>query len=269
MVVGGSPTMIGAPAICAGAALRSGAGLVKLAMPTDLLPFALVIEPSATGIALPTSAGPSARATERLDATTAAIHAADPEATAVLAVGPGMGSGGVRPLVMRLLGGKRVMVLDADGLNALAHSGRQLSDDHSSLILTPHPGEFARLAKPLGIPQSPTDPDTRPEAAARLAEAHRAIVVLKGRRTVVSDGKRVFTNGTGNSALATAGSGDVLTGITASLLAQNMAPFDAACLAVHVHGLAADRWAKRHGNAGLKACDLADELPDAFAALRG
>lgn len=258
--------MIGAPAICAGAALRSGAGLVKLALAAELLPHALTIEPSATGVALPVAEETNAIVS---DPRIAAIREADPHGRAVLAVGPGMGSAGVRSLVMRLLAGKRVMVLDADGLNALARSGRQLSGDHSSLVLTPHPGEFERLAKPLGIALSPTDPDTRPRAAAQLAKAHRAIVVLKGQHTVVSDGQRVFTNGTGNPALATAGSGDVLTGIAAALLAQNMAPFDAACLAVHVHGLAADRWAERHGVSGLKATDLANELPDAFNSLRG
>ncbi len=260
IVVGGSPTMIGAPAICAAAALRSGAGLVKLAVPRDILPFALTIEPSATGVGLPVL--------DEIDRVVEAIDRADPEGRAVLAVGPGMGPG-VREWVMELLGGSRSVVLDADGLNALAESGTRVSGQGAARVLTPHPGEFRRLAEPFEIDDSPTDPASRPAAATRLAQAHDAVVVLKGRHTVVSDGRWLFINDTGNPAMATAGSGDVLTGVVASLMAQGMDAFPAACLAVHTHGLAADRWAERHGVSGLKAANLADELPGAFAALRG
>jgi NAD(P)H-hydrate epimerase len=89
-------------------------------------------------------------------------------------------------------------------------------------------------------------------------------VLLKGRHTVVTDGERVYINQTGNPALATAGSGDVLTGLIAALCAQGTPAFDAAVLGAYLHGLAADRWAQRHGRSGLRAQDLADELPDAF-----
>lgn len=259
IVVGGSETMLGAPALAASAALRSGVGLAKIATVPAMLPFALAIEPSATGIPF----GPTAAQT------VAAIEAGDPGQRAVLALGPGLGRSDLaRDLVAGLLAGPRRIVLDADGLNILAQSAPPESRGHAprrpALLLTPHPGEFSRLARPLGITQSATDPAERPQAAAALARAHNAVVILKGRHSVVTDGQRVFINSTGNPALATAGSGDVLTGLLAALLAQGLDAFDAASLAAHLHGLAADLWAGKHGPSGLVARDLADLLPDAF-----
>lgn len=259
VVVGGCATMIGAPALCASAAFRAGAGLVKVVTPPEVLPFVLTLEPSATGVPLADSAA----------ATLAGIDAADPARRAVLAVGPGLGRASIaRDLLLALLARPGAMVLDADGLNLLAQAGPPCADlrpPASPLILTPHPGEFARLARPARIDLSATDPRERPLAAAALARAHHAVVLLKGQHTVVSDGQRVFTNATGNPALATAGSGDVLTGLLAALIAQGLEPFDAACLAAHLHGLAADLWTARHGPSGLTARDLAALLPDAFA----
>lgn len=272
IVVGGCETMPGAPALCAAAALRGGAGLVKIAAARQVIHTAIIIEPSATGIILGDDAGASL---QQLDQ-------ADPDRVAVLAVGPGIGrSDAARHLVTSLLRGPRRMVLDADGLNILA-AGLIADESHPeptshpfaagwrasaapppSLVLTPHPGEFRRLAEPLGIRLSPTDPAERPAAAAALARAHAAVVLLKGMNTIITDGTRVRINTTGNPALATAGSGDVLTGLIASLMAQGMAPFDAAALAAHLHGLAADLWASRHGESGLTARDLATLLPDA------
>ncbi|MEM9416491.1 MAG: ADP/ATP-dependent (S)-NAD(P)H-hydrate dehydratase [Planctomycetota bacterium] len=296
IVVGGCATMVGAPALCARAAFRGGAGLVKIATPPEVLPYALTVEPSATGLALGVDA----------DTACEAIDAADPDGRAVLAVGPGLGQGDAQTaLVMRLLAGPRAVVLDADGLNALAatlsegdtaaiaaslgdagppqgeaagsapalHSDAAIPDggtrcDISVRLLTPHPGEFRRLAQPLGVTQDPTDPAQRPDAAAALAKTLNAVVLLKGQHTVVSDGQRYAINTTGNPALATAGSGDVLTGLIAALLAQGMSAFDAARLAAHVHGVAADHWAGRHGRAGMRAVELADGLPDVLQALR-
>ena len=255
IVVGGSATMIGAPALCARAALRSGVGLVKIATSPDVLAHALSIEPGATGVLL----------TGGADHWRQAIDRADPDGKAVLAVGPGMGlaeGGGQK--VLSLLRGDRPIVLDADGLNLLARTGRPRPRGEAPLVLTPHPGEFARLAEPFGITESPTDTDTRPRAAAKLADIHHAVVLLKGRHTVVTDGKQLFINQTGNPALATAGSGDVITGLIASLIAQHMPPFDAARLAAHLHGRAADQWAQHHAPLGLRAQDLADLLPDAI-----
>lgn len=247
--------MVGAPAMCAHSAFRCGAGLVKIAAEREVVTHALVIEPSATGVVLEGD----------LPAKLRAIESADPESEAVLAVGPGAGTAeAAGALVMELLKGERRVVLDADGLNLLAATGkpRPMAAD-APLVLTPHPGEFRRLAEPLGIKGSPTDPAERPAAAAQLARDHRAIVVLKGQHTIVTDGKRVYVNTTGNAAMATAGSGDVLTGVIAALWAQGMDGFDAAVRGVHLHGRAGDLWAQEHGTSGLLARDLADWLPRA------
>ncbi len=262
IIVGGCDTMIGAPALCARAALRCGAGLVKIACPPAVLPFVLTIEPGATGIALGDEPGDAL----------AQIELADPKRSAVLAVGPGLGQRPVRgELVEALLAGPRPVVLDADGLNLLAQRPSALvaaKQRAAPLVLTPHPGEFTRLSQALGIEADPTGDDAeRSRAAALHAKALNAVVVLKGKHTVIADGQRTAINTTGNPALATAGSGDVLTGVIASLMAQGMDTFDAARLGAHVHGLAADQWAKQHGTRGMRAIELANELPDAFAVL--
>jgi NAD(P)H-hydrate epimerase len=260
IVVGGCETMIGAPALCARAALRSGVGLVKIACPAKILPHVLTIEPSATGIAL---------GNEPEDAL-AQIELADPDQKAVLAVGPGLGQENVRgELVAALLQGPRAMVLDADGLNLLAKRIREIEpQEHAPLVLTPHPGEYRRLADALGIEANPVDPDLRVHATAQLASQLNAIVVLKGQNSVIADPEHYAINRTGNPVLATAGSGDVLTGTIASLIAQGMLPFDAARLGAHVHGAAADQWAKQRGCRGLRAIELADELSAAISDLK-
>ena len=263
IVIGGSDTMLGAPALCARAALRSGAGLVKVACSPGILPHVLTIEPSATGIAIGNEP----------DDVVAQLEQADPDQKAVLAVGPGLGLRPVRgELVEALLAGPRTLVLDADGLNLLAKNRMALESAHTRtapLVLTPHPGEYRRLADALKIHADPTDPAQRAQAATQLAQQLAAVVVLKGQRSIIAEGERYATNPTGNPALATAGSGDVLTGLIASLLAQGMAPFDACQLGAHLHGLAADQWAEQHGARGLRAMELADQLPKAFAAYPG
>jgi len=187
------------------------------------------------------------------------LRSVDPGGRAVLAVGPGLGRA-AEGMLPGLINDGRAMVLDADGLNALASSGRRLRR-RAATVMTPHPGEFARLAQAFGLQADPTDEAQRPEATRRLAEAHGAVVVLKGQGTIVSDGHRCYRNGTGNAAMATAGTGDVLTGLTAALLAAGMGAYEAACLAVHLHGLAGDLWVTRRGDRGLLARELADLLP--------
>jgi len=254
IVVAGSPMMPGAAALCATGALRGGVGLCKVAADGMTLPWILSAQPSATGIMYRQDAQP--------------IQQADPTEQAVLAIGPGLGShASMWDLIAPLVRGRRRLVLDADGLNLLAQSGVQLPGG-TDRVLTPHPGEYARLARPMGIMLDPTDPASRTEAAGQLALAKRAVVVLKGPGTVVSDGMRCYVNPTGNPALATAGSGDVLTGLIAGLMAQGLGGFDAAVLGVYLHGWAADAWAQRHGTSGLLAMELAGELPAVMQALR-
>lgn len=260
IVVGGCPTMFGAPALCAGAVLRAGAGLVKVAADAALIPHVLTIEPSATGIALAGSAA------QRV----AQIESASPDHAAVLAVGPGLGEADdLDALIPALLALPwRGIVLDADGLNAVARLGYRHPKNACPLVLTPHPGEFRRLAEPAKITADPTDLEQRPRAAAELAAFHHGVVVLKGQHTAVTDACRLYLNTTGNPALATAGTGDVLTGLIAGLLAQHMPPLDAATLATHLHGRAADQWAERYGPSSLTARDLLTLLPAALHSVR-
>ena len=255
LVVGGCRTMIGAPALAAAAALRVGAGLVKMALPLEMLGFAITIEPGATGIALDPEEGDGLPE----------IEEADPEGKAVLAIGPGMGPGGpARRVVSQLLPLARRMVVDADGLNHAAALDLARPVKGRSMVMTPHPGEFKRLAEPLGITLSATDPYERPQAAAALARAYGSVVVLKGKHTIVTDGTRAYRNETGNVALATAGSGDVLTGVIAGLMAQGVGAFEAAALGAYVHGRAADIWAHDFGPSGLSAPQLVQRIPRAM-----
>ncbi|MEM7624565.1 MAG: NAD(P)H-hydrate dehydratase [Planctomycetota bacterium] len=250
LVLGGSPLMFGAPALCATAALRSGAGLVKVVGDPAWLTGVITIQPSVTGV-------------DR-----ASLGDLEMKAGTVWAVGPGLGTeASAREAVRVALRSDRPVVLDADGLNTVAAGGSRqhretLATRRGGTVLTPHPGEFRRLAAAYGIDQDPTDPEQRPDAAAALAHATQTVVLLKGRHTVVTDGKRLYRNTTGSPSLATAGSGDVLTGLIAGLIAQGAEPFDAAVAGAYVHGLAGERWAQRHGPSGLLALDLADALPE-------
>jgi len=151
------------------------------------------------------------------------------------------------------------MVVDADGLNALAGRPAALTQPGGPRILTPHPGEFDRL---LGTDSVP--PGQRDAAADGLAARCRAVVALKGHNTVITDGNRRAINTTGNPGMATGGSGDVLTGLIAALVAQGLEPFDAARLGVYLHGLAGDLAAGELGQESLIAGDLVRFLPEAF-----
>jgi NAD(P)H-hydrate epimerase len=147
------------------------------------------------------------------------------------------------------------LVIDAVGLNALAAAPRGLAHAGGPRILTPHPGEFARL--------SPGD-ENQAERAVEMARALGLIVVLKGPHTLVTNGQEQFRNTTGNPGLATGGTGDVLTGIITALVCQGLAPFAAAKLGVFVHGLAGDLAAEKLGQVGMTARDVVDQLPNAW-----
>jgi NAD(P)H-hydrate epimerase len=150
------------------------------------------------------------------------------------------------------------MVFDADALNALAAQPAILSRHAGPRILTPHPGEFARL---IGQKLSAAD---REPAAVALADRCGIVVVLKSHRTFVTDGRRQWHNRTGNPGMATGGSGDSLTGLVTALACQGLEPFDAARLGVHLHGLAGDLAAEQFGQVSLIASDLIRFLPKAF-----
>jgi NAD(P)H-hydrate epimerase len=193
------------------------------------------------------------------------ISDAERDATAV-AIGPGLGrSDYLTDVVEDICGAHaRPTVFDADALFAIAERQHLLDKSGGPRVLTPHPGEFQRLSGKL-----PRD-DERVEAAAKLAgrdSKKQTVVVLKGQHTVVTDGSRYAVNHTGNPGMATGGSGDVLTGIITALLCQGLAPFEAARLGVHVHGLAGDFAAAELGQVSLIASDLIDYLPKAFLAV--
>ena len=280
LVVGGSVgarTMLGGPAFAALGALRSGCGLCELAMPAPLLVSGLSLAPSATGVSLPIDASGAMDPAASL----AALEPSLKRAT-VIAVGPGLGEGpGVETFVRSLLQAaaqhELPIVLDADGLNAFARSANP-APFTTPAILTPHPGEFRRLADACGCGDlDPIDPRRRPEAASGLVERLGAVVVLKGHGTCVASRGRVEVESAGNPALATGGTGDVLTGLVAGLWSQwiasdrdrppCMSAYLAARTAVHLHAMAADCWAQEHGDAGMLASDLLAAIPRARRAL--
>jgi NAD(P)H-hydrate epimerase len=259
LVVGGSVGMHGAPLLAAAAALRSGAGLVTIALPRSLYVVAGAAELRATWLPLPETADGAlgaAAATPLL----AACSRAD-----VVAVGPGIGTSRetvefLHQVVPRI---ERPLVIDADGLNAFAGEPARVAGRRPATILTPHPGELARLTG-----QTPGDDDEKRRlAAVDLAMRAGATVVLKGRRSVVSDGLQSHFNPSGNPAMATAGAGDVLTGCAAAMLAVIRDALLAARVAAYAHGRAGDRAAARIGGLGVTATDLVEELPAALAPL--
>ncbi len=263
LVVGGSRGMSGAAVLCGSAALRGGAGLVRLAVPQEMLPVIAAGNPCYMTAPMPQDEGgrlAAAAETELLDL----MCAHD-----VVAVGPGLGqSPGIKALLSALLAQARgSMVLDADGLNAFAEAPERLGQGHRSapLVITPHPGEFGRLLhRPTADVQA-----NRQELAVRFAAEHKLIVVLKGHGTLVTDGRRLYRNATGNAGMATAGSGDVLTGLVAALLGQGLEPFAAAQLGVYLHGLAGDLARDAVGEVSLTAADLLQYLPTAFLRHQG
>ena len=261
LIVAGSPGKAGACILAARAAVRAGAGLVTAAVPEPILQTVDLGSIESMTLALP--AGASGHLAER--AADVALEAA--EGKTVLALGPGLGQ---EPFTVAAI--RRIalecplpLVLDADGLNAFAGRAADLAGRKAETILTPHPGELGRL---LGISTAQIQED-RIAAARGAAEETGAIVILKGHMTLVASGTAVFVNPTGNPGMATGGTGDVLTGLIAGLLAQGFDALDAAVLAVYLHGLAGDLAASRLGEMCLAAGDLIEILPAAFASLKG
>jgi ADP-dependent NAD(P)H-hydrate dehydratase len=254
LVVGGSRGMSGAAGLAGMAALRGGAGLVRVAVPEVCLETVAGFEPSYTTIPLPCDA------VGRLAEAAAPKVKEHAEAVTALALGPGLGrSAELDRLVAALYREiEKPMVVDADALNALAAQPEVLAAPGGPRILTPHPGEFARLiGKKLEGPR-------RQKAAVELAGRCRAVVLLKGHRTLITDGRRQAVNTTGNPGMATGGTGDVLTGLITALLCQKLEPLDAARLGAHLHGMAGDLAAERLGQVSLTARDLIEFLPQTF-----
>jgi ADP-dependent NAD(P)H-hydrate dehydratase len=256
-IIAGSLGMSGAAALAGRAALRTGAGLVRVATPKSVLPIVASIEPSFTTIPLPedTHGRISSKAINPI------LEIIDENDA--LAFGPGIGiSGELRLVLETLLEQDQLQTaIDADGLNNLAGIKNWPVILKARLVLTPHPGEMKRLWSGLFREKLPAE---RQEQAAQLAKRTKTVVALKGAGTVVSDGEKVYINKTGNPGMATAGSGDVLTGVITALLGQGLSEFDAAVLGVYIHGLAGDIAAEKTGQISLIATDIIDTLGQAF-----
>lgn len=266
LAVAGSASYRGAAALAVEGALRTGAGIVTLASVEPVLAAVAARLPECC--LCPCEAGAEGGISPQN------IDRIRRQKASVLLVGPGLGytaqsaarAAETRALVKTLLPGfSGSAVLDADGLNAAAdllpYMGKMLHPK-SELILTPHPGEMARLTR---LSSSEISMD-RKEIAIQFAKAWNAVVVLKGAHTVIAgpDG-RCAVNPTGNPGLSRGGSGDVLAGMTSALLACGLPAFEAAACAVYLHGAAADRAAALHGETGMLPHDLLDALGTLFA----
>lgn len=254
LAIGGSHRFAGAPLMVASAAYRAGAGLVTVACPEDVQVMLAGSLPEATWLPLESGDHGEIEANE-----VAALRAALPDFDAVV-LGPGMGNfEDTRALTWALLPDfEHGLVLDADALNAVATFPDAAGRVPPQAILTPHPGEMARL---LGM--SVADVQARRlEIAQEAAQRFGCIVVLKGAHTVIAaaDG-RARLSSFANPLLATAGAGDVLAGIIAGYLAQGADPFDAASLGVYVHGMTGETLREELGDSGLLATELAARLP--------
>ncbi|NLK88030.1 MAG: NAD(P)H-hydrate dehydratase [Clostridiaceae bacterium] len=253
-IITGSTGMTGSGCLSSAAALRTGAGLIYTGVPASLAPIycsrltepiVIPLEDCGTGCLTASCAGSILERLDRMDA---------------VAVGPGLTvTEDIKKIVMLVIDScKAPLILDADALNAISSDPSVLKRLKTGAVVTPHPGEMARLMG-IGIEEVQAD---RIGNASRFASEYGVTVVLKGSRTVVAypDGK-AFINMTGNAGMATAGTGDVLTGIIAGIAAQGADAGDAAVAGVYLHGLAGDAAADYKGMYGITAGDLVDFLP--------
>ncbi|MFK7765652.1 MAG: NAD(P)H-hydrate dehydratase [Mariniblastus sp.] len=254
VAIGGSASMAGAISLTGLASLRSGSGLVKVLVPEMIQSSVASYNPSLM--------------VEGIAAEQAHFHGSAKDALIehanwadVVALGPGMGSSESLEWIIQGLypDVHQPMVVDADGLNVLVDAGVDLANHKGMRILTPHPGEFKRLCG-----KTITNREKMEAEAKTMAAKAKIVIVLKGNKTYVTDGEQEFRNDTGNPGMATAGAGDVLTGIITSLVGQGLSPFDAAVFGVNTHGVAGDFASESVGETSLIATDLIEFLPAAF-----
>ena len=258
-IVAGSRGKAGAAVLTARGALRCGAGLVTVFCPASIEPVIVTALPEAMTRPMPEERGALTRAA-------AEAFLSERDSFDAIAIGPGLGTApSTVAAVERFLRADLPAVCDADALNAFAGRPRAFSRRRAPTVLTPHPGEAGRL---LGATSSGVQQD-RVAAVRRLARSAKAVVVLKGASSLISSPSGpVAVNPTGSPLMATAGSGDVLTGAVGALLAQGLAPERAAIAGAYVHGLAGEILEGRLGDAGLLSAELADALPSARRAAR-
>ena len=256
LVVAGSPGLSGAAGLAAISALRSGAGLVTLAIGASLYPILASRFMELMFLPLPEKEG--ALSAQSLPLIRKFIAKTDG-----LLIGPGLGHKKSIPgFITGLLDGlEKPLVLDADGLNALEGKPEILKKIKAPVIVTPHPGEMAGLT---GLKIEKIQ-ESRRKTALRFSLEYNVVTVLKGYQTIVAAPEGSFyLNFTGNPGLATAGSGDVLAGLIAGLMVQGLPAFPAASLGVYLHGLAGDLVSRENGEASLLAGDLLEKIPSAI-----
>ncbi len=259
LILAGSPNFIGAAVLCAHAAIRCGVGLVTIGIPKGLNEALLKIKPQEV-MTLPLPQ------TKEKTLSVLAYRAIKKfmGKTDVLAIGPGLSQNkSTQRLIKKVVRATdKPLVIDADALNALSKNLCLLKKIPSNIkIVTPHPGEMMRLT---GIDIKFINKN-RLNIAKNFAKNYNVTVVLKGKNTVVaSRGKRPYINKTGNPGMSTAGSGDVLTGIIASFLAQGLSAFDASKYGTFIHGLAADIAASKKTQMGMISSDIIDNIPAAI-----
>ena len=269
LVLAGSPGLTGAAYLCSKAALRSGSGIVTLGVPESLNS---VMESKLTCVM--THPLPETKASTLSNKGKKEIMKLC-ESHDVVALGPGLSQQPeTRELILWLIQNiDRNMVIDADGLNALSDKVNVLHKIKRHAVLTPHPGEMSRLT---GLGSAKNVQKERLNTASQFIQSiqkksnneGKLTLVLKGDKTIVADSRKVYVNRTGNPGMATAGTGDVLTGIIASLIGQGYDVFDASQLGVYIHGLAGDIAAKKKGEHSMIASDIIECLPDAFIKYR-
>ena len=265
LVLAGSPGLTGAAYLCSKAALRSGSGIVTLGVPESLNS---VMESKLTCVM--THPLPETKASTLSNKGKKKIMKLC-ESHDVVALGPGLSQQPeTRELILWLIQNiDRNMVIDADGLNALSDKVNVLHKIKRHAVLTPHPGEMSRLT---GLGSAKNVQKERLNTASQFIQSiqkksnneGKLTLVLKGDKTIVANSRKVYVNRTGNPGMATAGTGDVLTGIIASLIGQGYDVFDASQLGVYIHGLAGDIAAKKKGEHSMIASDIIEYLPDAF-----
>lgn len=246
LLIAGSQGMSGAACLCGKASYRTGSGLVRILTPECNRQVVQTLIPEAIVSTWEQQCGEDVSFTDML-------NWAD-----VAAVGPGLGKSPEAKAILRnvLRDFHKPLVVDADALNLISEDSSLFEKRESPVIFTPHVGELIRLTK-MKKEEILQDIVT---AAKEAAEKYGVICVLKDARTVVSDGRKAYLNESGNNGMAAGGSGDVLTGVIAGLLAQGMEPFDAASFGVYIHGLAGDDAQKLYGTYGMMAGELADHI---------
>lgn len=259
LVIAGSKGMTGAAALCANASLRSGSGLVTVGTPKSEQPVLAVKLTEAMTLPLPEKDG--CLAAEAGDVILEKAKMSD-----VCILGPGLGNAeGLWETVAAILKEKKPLLLDADGLNAVAEHIDILKCEKADTVLTPHPGEMARLT---GISVSEIQ-ENRETVAAEFAKQWGVTLLLKGKDTVIASPRgEVHRNPTGNHGMASGGMGDVLSGVIGSLMGQGLCGYHAAVLGAFLHGLAGDIAANELGEFGMIAGDVLSRLPRAFLSLQ-